>query len=217
MKVLEIFSGTKSISKIAVQLEWEVVSLDLKGADINCNILDWDYRQYEPGSFDIIWASPPCNCFSHFRKCLLGRFGITEESIQNDIENIALPVLYKTLEIIDYLNPKYYFIENPQTGRMKEYMDRPFYDVDYCQYSDWGYRKRTRIWTNLQSFSPKRCHKHCANKDGTKHRVRLDWPTTKLRDRYRIPPMLIQELFSLTLSHDSNLILEREDTMLVYK
>ena len=164
MKLLELFSGTKSVSKVADELGWEVVSLDLKGADINCNILDWDYRQYEPGSFDIIWASPPCNCFSHFRKCLLGRFGITEESIQNDIENIALPVLYKTIEIIDYLNPKYYFIENPQTGRMKEYMDRPFYDVDYCQYSDWGYKKGTHIWTSQQSFSPRRCHAHCSNK-----------------------------------------------------
>ena len=24
---------------------------------------------------------------------------------------------------------------------MKEYIDKPFYDVDYCKYSDWGYKK----------------------------------------------------------------------------
>jgi hypothetical protein len=30
--------------------------------------------------------------------------------------------------------------------------DIPFYDVDYCMYSDWGYKKRTRIWTNKTDF-----------------------------------------------------------------
>jgi hypothetical protein len=24
----------------------------------------------------------------------------------------------------------------------------PYTDVDYCRYSEWGYKKRTRIWTN---------------------------------------------------------------------
>ena len=38
---------------------------------------------------------------------------------------------------------------------MKNYMDYPYYDVDYCMYSNWGYRKRTRIWTNLKGFEPK--------------------------------------------------------------
>ena len=25
----------------------------------------------------------------------------------------------------------------------------PFCDVDYCCYCDWGYRKRTRLWNNV--------------------------------------------------------------------
>ena len=60
-------------------------------------------------------------------------------------------LVLKTLEIIDYFNPEYWFIENPATSKMKDrpfMKDKPFYLVDYCMYSDWGYRKRTRIWTN---------------------------------------------------------------------
>ena len=73
MKLLELFSGTKSVGKVAEQLGYDVVSLDLKNADINCDILDWDYTEYEPGYFDVIWASPPCDTFSHLKVCWIGR------------------------------------------------------------------------------------------------------------------------------------------------
>ena len=43
MKLLELFSGTKSVGKVAEQLGYEVVSLDLKNADINCDIMNWNY------------------------------------------------------------------------------------------------------------------------------------------------------------------------------
>ena len=45
-----------------------------------------------------------------------------------------------------------WFIENPQTGLLK---DRPltqgiaFADVDYCCFCDWGYRKITRLWNKV--------------------------------------------------------------------
>ena len=178
MKVLELFSGTGSVGKIAKEFGWEVVSLDLKNADIETNILDWDYKIYQPEDFDIIWASPPCDTFSNLRKSWIGRklkchHGevCTKELIQNDIDTIGLPILRKTEEIIDYLKPKYYFIENPQTGQMKDYITKPFYDVDYCKYADWGYKKRTRVWTNLKGFTPKLCKKDCGQLIEGIHRV----------------------------------------------
>ena len=196
VKLLELFAGGKSVGKVADLLGWDVVSLDLKDAHINCNILDWDYTHYAPGTFDVIWASPPCNTFSCARRRWIGRHGYTKESLQHDIDQIGLPLLHKTLDIIDYFKPKYWFIENPQTGRMKEYMQQyDHYDVDYCQYSDWGYRKATRIWTNVKGFAPRTCHKHCVNKIGRKHKIRVEGVHTTLKDRYRIPPLLIHELF----------------------
>jgi len=173
MRLLELFSGTKSVGKVAYQKGYEVTSLDLKDADINCNILDWDYKIFPPNYFDLIWASPPCDTFSFMRNIHIGRNGHTAETLQRDIDNIGLPILRQTEEIIDYFKPKYYFIENPQTGRMKEYIDKPFYDVDYCKYSDWGYKKRTRIWTNVLGFTPKTCKKDCPNMEGTKHQLNI--------------------------------------------
>jgi len=178
MRVLELFSGTHSVGKICQEKGWEVVSLDLKGADINQNILEWDYTMYPVGHFDLIWASPPCDTFSNLRKSWIGRklkahngAVCTKELLQKDIDTIGLPILRKTEEIIDYFQPKYYFMENPQTGRMKDYINRPFYDVDYCRYSDFGYQKRTRIWTNLEKFEPKLCNGNCGNMFMNKHKA----------------------------------------------
>ena len=168
----------------------------MKDADINCNILDWDYKVYPVGHFDVVWASPPCDTFSNLKNCWIGRNGYTRESIQNDIDNIGLPILRRTGEIINYFNPTYYFIENPQTGKMKEYTDKPFYDVDYCKYSDWGYKKRTRVWTNLTGFTPKLCKRDCGNIVGKKHKEDISRTVSNINDRYRIPPQLIEELFN---------------------
>lgn len=239
MRILELFSGTGSVGKVCKEMGWEVISLDLKGADINTNILNWDYTQYPVGHFNLIWASPPCDTFSQLRKSWIGRklkchHGevCTRELLQNDIDTIGLPILRKTEEIIEYFNPTYYFIENPQTGNMKMYLNhRPYYDVDYCKYTDWGYQKRTRIWTNLKGFIPKTCNKDCNSIEYGKHRVNfggskmvkdgdkiikvksaeqrkkykdfaniqrcLKGDGKNKNERYRIPPLLIKELFDL--------------------
>ena len=47
-----MFSGTGSVGTIAKDMGWDVVSLDLKGADINCDILQWKYKKI---SSEILW------------------------------------------------------------------------------------------------------------------------------------------------------------------
>jgi hypothetical protein len=87
MKVLELFSGTGSVSKVCDELGYEVISVDISNKfsqpTFLCSILDFDYRQYEVGHFDIIWASPPCATFSHFQICWIGR-GKKREIIENN-------------------------------------------------------------------------------------------------------------------------------------
>ena len=76
---------------------FEVTSLDVACADVNTDILDWDYKnEFQPNHFDIIWCSPPCTTFSPLRRCNIGRFGITAESIEEDIQNLGVPLLRKS-------------------------------------------------------------------------------------------------------------------------
>ena len=59
MKLLELFSGTGSVGSVAKNMGWTVVSLDLKGADINCDILQWKYKKYPVKYFDLSGLLPP--------------------------------------------------------------------------------------------------------------------------------------------------------------
>ena len=193
MRVLELFSGTGSVSKVCEELGYEVVSVDitdkLHKPTHKADILHWDYKVYPPGHFDVVWASPPCRTFSALR-----RISKTRDEIERDIREIGLPILRKTEEIIQYFKPARWFIENPQSGRMKDFLELPFYDVDYCMFSDWGYRKRTRIWTNVDEFEPKLCDKACGNIENGKHRARIGYPHVDTKLLYRVPPALINAL-----------------------
>lgn len=187
MKVLELFSGTHSIGKVCKKLNYEVVSLDRDLGDthddyvsdnhIKEDLLTWDYKQFDIGEFDIITASPVCLWWSNLRGSWVNRKCksihptevITREHIQEDIDRYGKPMVDKVFEIIEYFKPKYWWVENPQTGKMKHYIAEKYpqyntyYDVDYCKYSDWGYQKRTRFWTNIKDFEPKICKKDCEN------------------------------------------------------
>ena len=192
MKILELFSGTHSIGKVAKDMGFSVVSVDRDlGAEcpldsgyvsdhhIKEDILTWDYKsQFKPNDFYLITASPVCLWWSRLRKSWIGRKCktinpdgsiVTAEDIERDITNLGKPMVDKIIEIIEYFKPNYYWIENPQTGGMKYYIPEkhpaysPYYDVDYCKYCDYGYQKKTRFWTNITNFTPKICKNDCDN------------------------------------------------------
>lgn len=207
---LELFSGTHSFGKVSSKMGFEVVSLDRDiGAEcpfgtgyesenhIKEDILNWNYKIYPPGYFYIITASPVCLWWSRLRFSNIGKrrlkigFPLTREEIEEDILKFGVPMVDKLFEIIDYFNPKYFIIENPQSGRMKDYIPDiiPFSDFDYCQYG-FKYRKRTRFWNNI-GLDSKLCNKkkHIETVGGGNHR-------RNKKDNYRIPEKLIENFFN---------------------
>ena len=146
MKLLELFSGTGSVGNVASALGFDVVSVDRDmEATFKCDIMDWDYQQYPTKHFDVIWASPPCTEYSR---------ALTTRPRKIDDANM---IVQRTLDILEYFEPRYWMIENPQSGLLKEQMimyGLPFKDIDYCKYG-MPYRKRTRLWNNVFTWNPR--------------------------------------------------------------
>ena len=195
-RLLELFSGTGSVGDVARELGYEVISLDRDmKATIQIDIMDWDPRVYPTKYFDVIWASPPCTEYSRAKTT-----GVRDIAGANAI-------VEKTLDILEYFEPKYWIIENPQTGLLKDQLCMwgiPFKDVDYCRYG-LPYRKRTRIWNNVFRWEPKPlCNKDCnsmnatrtrhiqeAQRSGSTAERRLTQQRFKQSELYRVPSELI--------------------------
>ena len=199
MRLLELFSGTGSVGQVFKEKGWEVISLDSNpktNASIITDIRNWDYQAYKSKHFDAIWASPCCTHYSCARR---------GAKTPRDLEG-ADSLVITTLDIIKYLNPKVWYIENPQTGLLKdrEFMKGlPYTDLDYCRYCDIGFRKRTRIWTNTK-FEGLKClgQGKCPNMEGSRHKATAQQGrntlnegsyggTFKQSELYRIPQALI--------------------------
>jgi len=196
MKVLELFCGTKSIGKVFEKHGDEVISLDILeefNPTILKDILSFDYKKYEVGEFDYIHASPPCTEYSKLN------FLNTNKKLNLEY---ADSLVKRAIEIIEYLKPKYWTLENPQTGSLK---DRPFmiekslpyFDIDYCRFG-FDYKKRTRFWSNID-FPKTIClgKGKCPQMEGRRHKTQIRNSKTKLYHRYRIPELFIEELYKL--------------------
>jgi hypothetical protein len=193
MRLLELFSGTGSVGDVFTRRGWEVISLDRDmPADHRVDILAWDCP-YQPHHFDFIWASPPCTEYS-----------IAKTVGERRLEE-ADAVTRRTIELIRYLDPPLWVIENPQSGLLKsrEFMaEIPFHDVDYCRYG-MPYRKRTRLWGELGDWTPRPlCRWDCpASVDGKHSRTAQqrsrDGTRHKQRDLYKVPAELVAEVARL--------------------
>ena len=162
-RMLELFAGTHSVSKVFSAAGWECVSLDNCAKfqpTIVADVMQWDYKVFPPGHFDYVHASPPCTEFSR---------ALTTRPRNLELGDLLVD---KTLEILAYFRPRWWTIENPFTGYMKsrpnmQHLKAFMRRVTYCMYSPedddaWAYRKDTSIWNNLSAWQPRTlCTKAC--------------------------------------------------------
>ena len=170
MKILELFAGTKSVSRVFASrghetftVEWDRRHPDIDlYADIGTLTAEDILSRF--GRPDVVWASPDCATYSvaaisHHRNGVEPK---TEYARFCDAVNAHF------LDLIRELRPRFYFIENP--AGMLQHM--PFLKdflaetggakhlLTYCKYSDpWTdecgvvhlpRQKRTHIFTNHQ-------------------------------------------------------------------
>lgn len=118
MRVLELFSGTGSFSKVAEARghECRTVEIDPKFHPTYCvDVMDFEPSMLGGWQPDIIWASPPCQCFSvmvigkNWEKRRIGKLPVPKRPETK----VAMALVEKTKDIILQLKPTYWFIENP--------------------------------------------------------------------------------------------------------
>jgi|TARA_Y100000034_G_scaffold133735_1_gene200097 site-specific DNA-cytosine methylase len=197
MKTIELFSGTGSFSKVAKARGHSIFRVEKDThfeAEVHCDILNLSLTK-EFNDVDILWASPPCTCFS------VASIGSSWwcGSYHPKRTETALGMAYvlKTLEIIKKIKPKYWFIENPRGVMRKMAFLQDFHrrTVTYCQYGD-NRMKPTDIWTNFTEWKSRpmckngmSCHVSAprGSKTGTQG-------LKNARDRSVIPFQLMEEI-----------------------
>jgi hypothetical protein len=164
LKFLVLFCGTGSVEKaIASRYQGaEIISLDIQAKwepTHLCDILEWvapgegTMHDYPPGYFDFVWASPPCTEYSRAKTVGIRDLAAADERVE------------ATLKALNYLQPRYYVIENPQgllherrvmhRTVMGDWLPDMKQEVTYCHYGT-EFKKPTHLWTNLMLSRPLR-------------------------------------------------------------
>ena len=192
MRLLELFSGSGSIGK---EFRGDVVSVDIEGDPTHkVDILEWGYKEYPPTYFDMIWASPPCVQYSIAR---------TKAFKPRDLVGAA-KLVHCALNIIEYFQPRFWFVENPWTGmlRKRDVISLLSTPTSFLLQVRFPLPENTAIWTNAEveleyckkdrdAMIGKR-HECTAQRGGDKYSI--GFPQCVL---YTIPPRLCREICSV--------------------
>jgi len=138
MKVLDLFSGLEGWSKPFKDRQHEVATVDINpkfhptiSSDI-MNLTSKDFDGY--GQFDIILASPPCNCFSIasvYRHWDKNTKRPKDKATYDSIDLVA-----HTLELILTLHPRWWILENPR-GMLRKILGKPQVTTYFASWQSW--------------------------------------------------------------------------------
>ena len=128
--MLDLYSGLGGASEAFVQAGWDVIRIEnnpelsyvpfTRTLDVN----DWADWAPDLGRIDLIWASPPCREFS------TGYSSPMSKAIRagnKDEYDPDLTLVMNAIDIIEYLKPKWWIIENVR-GAVRYFeplLDRP--------------------------------------------------------------------------------------------
>ena len=199
---VELFSGTGSFSKVATELGHMTFQTDnnlIDHLDLVIDVRDIDVENHIPfDEVDVLWASPPCEGFS---VAAIGKNWNHDHTPKTDSARLGMQLVKHTLRLIDEIEPKWWFIENPR-GKLRkmpfmEELDCVRHTVTYCQYGDTR-MKPTDIWTNARWWKPRPMCKngmpcHVAAPRGSTTGTQ---GIKGYKDRSRIPPELFHEIFN---------------------
>ncbi len=169
MKILELFAGSRSFSKVAEEFGYKTYTTDNQNfnkIDQICDIFDFNIDKAINalnGYPDIVWASPPCTYFS---VASIGHHWNQDHTPKTKEAIHGVNIIKKTMQIIDEIykhnEDLIYIIENPRGKLRKLNLISPYTmkTVTYCQYGD-NRMKPTDIWTNA-NWLPKQI---CKNGD----------------------------------------------------
>lgn len=147
--VLSLFDFTGNWSAPFRQVA-DVVQIDLKHGQ---NLMAWDYQNSGLENVVGILAAVPCTDFS-----IAGaQYWAAKDADGRTAASVAL--CRRTLEIVEFFNPKFWVIENP-VGRIEkcvpELCGKCLLEFHPHEFGD-GYTKKTRLWGH---FNPMLVRKH---------------------------------------------------------
>jgi len=203
-KLLEIFCGTKSISKIFEKNGWETYTVDIESKynPTECiNMLDFDYKKFDKQYFNHIHFSPDCRYMSQNQQTWYNRYKgrgdnkyLFTPEIHNEKLNDSDKLLHKVNEIINYFENITFTIENPYHNKFNSIINRtilnyPYEIVHYCMYNH--PIKKPTVFINNFNLKLKRCDKS---------HTHIEWKIFARKygtdGRYQIPQELCIEIFN---------------------
>jgi len=144
-RMLDLFSGLGGAHRAMEEdPEWKVTTVDNQEKfepDVCEDILDLGPEDFDD-SYNLVWASPPCVCFS-----VSSLSHYWDENTLPARRKVAdhVRLAYHTLWLIGRIDPEYWFLENPR-GMMRRVLPiRPAGTVTYCQYGK-DYMKPTDLY-----------------------------------------------------------------------
>ena len=119
MRLLDVFSGSQQLRRYFESKGWDVLSIDNKKYrnsspdTLIIDFLEFNYKSYDPGYFDILFFGLPCDAFS---KASGGHHFTSSHEPKTEFAHKSIELLNHTLNCSAYFEKSIFYIENPSGG-----------------------------------------------------------------------------------------------------